>query len=86
MLSLVSRCSFFVKSLTHLVFALIGKAIKTEEVYIRRNHSHLLIYIEIDNLADYFILPSLLRVPYLIHLLNGLVHNRTITFAWKVHF
>jgi hypothetical protein len=86
MLSLVSRCSFLIESLTHLVCAMIIKAIKTEEVYIRSNHSRLLINIEIDNLADNLILPSLLRVPYLIHLLNGLVHDRAITFAGKVHF
>jgi hypothetical protein len=86
MFSLVSRCAFFVESLTHLVCALITRVIKTEEVYIRRNHSHLLINIEIDNLAENLILPSLLRVPYLIHLLNGLVHDRAITFAGKVHF
>jgi hypothetical protein len=86
MLSLVSWCSFLVESLTHLVCAMIAKAIKTEEVYIRRNHSHLLINIEIDNLADYLIMTPLLRIPYLIHLLYGLVHDRAITFAGKVHF
>lgn len=86
MLSLVSRCSFLIESLTHLVCAMIAKAIKTEEVYIRRNHSHLLINIEIDNLVDDLILTPLLRVPYLIYLFNCLVHNRAIAFAGKVHF
>jgi hypothetical protein len=75
-----------IESLTHLVCAMIAKAIKTEEVYIRRNYSHFLINIEIDNLADDFILTPLLRIPYLIHLFNGLVHDRAIAFAGKVHF
>jgi hypothetical protein len=65
---------------------MIAKAIKTKEIYIRRNHSHLLINIEIDNLPENLILTPLLRIPYLIHLLYGLVHDRAIAFAGKVHF
>jgi len=84
MLSLVSRCTFLVKSLTHLVCAMSDWTSKTEEVCIR-SHPNLLINIEVDNLAG-VILPTLLRIPYLIDVSYGLVHDRVIAFAGKEHF